>query len=66
MQKGIYIGKNTEIASSKACKLLSTYDYYAHGPLATSTIGDAQVETSNYAYTLQGWSKGRERQLVNF
>ena len=34
------------------------YDYYAHGPLAKTTIGEHEVETNTYAYTIQGWIKG--------
>ncbi len=34
------------------------YDYYAHGPLAQTTIGEHGVETNTYAYTIQGWIKG--------
>jgi hypothetical protein len=34
------------------------YEYYRHGPLARTTIGDQQVQGMDYAYTLQGWLKG--------
>ncbi|MCX6181774.1 MAG: hypothetical protein NT150_07595 [Bacteroidetes bacterium] len=34
------------------------YDYYAHGPLAKTTIGEHEVEKNTYAYTIQGWIKG--------
>ncbi|NLR81200.1 RHS repeat-associated core domain-containing protein [Chitinophaga eiseniae] len=34
------------------------YQYYKHGPLARSVIGQAQVQGIDYAYTLQGWLKG--------
>jgi RHS repeat-associated protein len=34
------------------------YDYYLHGPLARTTIGDQLVQGTDYAYTLQGWLKG--------
>lgn len=34
------------------------YEYYAHGPLAKTELGAQNVETSVYAYTLQGWMKG--------
>ena len=34
------------------------YDYYAHGPLAKTTIGEHEVESNTYAYTIQGWIKG--------
>jgi RHS repeat-associated protein len=35
----------------------ATYQYYAHGPLAQTTIGELKVETDNYSYTIQGWIK---------
>jgi RHS repeat-associated protein len=34
------------------------YQYYKHGPLARSVIGQQQVQGIDYAYTLQGWLKG--------
>nr|WP_295877194.1 RHS repeat-associated core domain-containing protein [uncultured Chitinophaga sp.] len=34
------------------------YQYYKHGPLARSVIGQRQVQGIDYAYTLQGWLKG--------
>jgi RHS repeat-associated protein len=34
------------------------YFYYAHGPLARVEYGKAQVQGMDYAYTLQGWIKG--------
>jgi RHS repeat-associated protein len=34
------------------------YEYYKHGPLARTVIGDQQVQGLDYAYTLQGWVKG--------
>jgi len=36
----------------------ASYEYYAHGPLARTTIGDKEVQGMDYAYTLQGWLKG--------
>ena len=36
----------------------ANYDYYYHGPLARTEIGDQQVQGLDYAYTLQGWIKG--------
>ena len=35
----------------------AAYQYYAHGPLAQTTLGELTVETDNYAYTIQGWIK---------
>jgi RHS repeat-associated protein len=34
------------------------YEYYKHGLLARSVIGQLQVQGMDYAYTLQGWLKG--------
>ena len=33
-------------------------EYYKHGPLAHSVIGQQQVQGLDYAYTLEGWLKG--------
>jgi RHS repeat-associated protein len=33
------------------------YEYYRHGALARSVIGQQQVQGLDYAYTLQGWLK---------
>jgi RHS repeat-associated protein len=34
------------------------YEYYEHGPLARTLIGDKDVQAMDYVYTLQGWLKG--------
>ncbi|MCG2613738.1 RHS repeat-associated core domain-containing protein [Terrimonas sp. NA20] len=34
------------------------YDYYLHGPLARTELGELRVQGLDYAYTLQGWLKG--------
>ncbi|HQD10741.1 MAG TPA: hypothetical protein PLQ65_13810, partial [Flavihumibacter sp.] len=34
------------------------YQYYLHGPLARTVLGQDQVQGLDYAYTLQGWLKG--------
>lgn len=34
------------------------YEYYLHGPLARTVIGEQAVQGVDYAYTLQGWLKG--------
>ncbi len=36
----------------------ATYQYFAHGPLARTELGDQKVQGMDYAYTLQGWLKG--------
>ena len=33
------------------------YSYYQHGPLARMSLGDLRVQGVDYAYTLQGWLK---------
>jgi photosystem II stability/assembly factor-like uncharacterized protein len=35
----------------------ATYEYYEHGPLARTIIGDQEVQGIDYVYTLQGWMK---------
>ncbi len=35
----------------------ASYQYYEHGPLARMTVGDKNVQGTDYAYTLQGWLK---------
>ncbi|HEY0770017.1 MAG TPA: hypothetical protein VGD31_06750, partial [Sphingobacteriaceae bacterium] len=34
------------------------YQYYAHGPLARTELGEYRVQGQDYMYTLQGWVKG--------
>lgn len=34
------------------------YQYYKHGPLGRTVLGQQQVQGLDYAYTLQGWLKG--------
>lgn len=36
----------------------ASYQYYDHGPLARTEIGDRQVQGMDYAYTIDGWMKG--------
>ncbi|WP_299897650.1 DUF6443 domain-containing protein [uncultured Aquimarina sp.] len=36
----------------------ATYQYFAHGPLARTELGQSKVQGMDYAYTLQGWLKG--------
>jgi hypothetical protein len=33
------------------------YNYYKHGPLARTVLGQNQVQGMDYAYTIQGWIK---------
>ena len=36
----------------------AAYNYYKHGPLARTELGQLRVQGMDYAYTLQGWLKG--------
>lgn len=36
----------------------AAYEYYRHGPLGRTEIGENKVQGVDYAYTLQGWIKG--------
>ena len=36
----------------------ANYQYYKHGPLARTELGQQHVQGLDYAYTLQGWLKG--------
>lgn len=36
----------------------ASYQYYKHGPLARTVLGDQSVQGIDYTYTLQGWLKG--------
>ncbi|MEO8588693.1 MAG: DUF5675 family protein [Flavobacteriales bacterium] len=40
------------------------YFYYPHGPLQRVVIGDLEVQGMDYAYTLQGWLKGINSDLL--
>jgi hypothetical protein len=41
------------------------YEYYRHGPLARTTLGQLQVQGLDYAYTLQGWLKTVNGNVLN-
>ncbi|RYY46515.1 MAG: RHS repeat protein, partial [Chitinophagaceae bacterium] len=36
----------------------AAYQYYKHGPLARTELGEQTVQGLDYAYTIQGWLKG--------
>ncbi|WP_166437314.1 RHS repeat-associated core domain-containing protein [Niastella caeni] len=36
----------------------AAYNYYKHGPLARTELGQLRVQGLDYAFTLQGWVKG--------
>lgn len=48
-------------------RLDAAYFYYLHGPLARLELGDqlAKVQGIDYAYTLQGWLKGVNGNVLN-
>jgi RHS repeat-associated protein len=41
------------------------YQYYRHGPLGRTQLGDLRVQGIDYAYTLQGWLKSVNPSNVN-
>ncbi len=43
----------------------SRYLYYDHGSLARTEIGDLQVQGIDYAYTILGWQKGVNSDMVD-
>jgi len=61
--KYLYDADNRVISSySSREKLIwiedASYNYYLHGPLARTELGNYKVQGVDYAYTLQGWLKG--------
>ncbi|TGD56848.1 polymorphic toxin-type HINT domain-containing protein [Flavobacterium humi] len=42
------------------------YDYYAHGPLAQTLIGDKKVQGLDYIYALQGWLKAVNSEKIGY
>ncbi|MGB0522471.1 MAG: RHS repeat-associated core domain-containing protein, partial [Flammeovirgaceae bacterium] len=36
----------------------ANYDYYAHGPLQRSELGEDAIQACDYVYTIHGWIKG--------
>lgn len=43
----------------------ATYSYYKHGPLAEVQLGDMNVQNLQYAYTIQGWLKAVNSDVLN-
>ena len=41
------------------------YQYYQHGPLSRTVLGEQQVQGVDYSYTLQGWLKSINRTAAN-
>ncbi|WP_298892938.1 hypothetical protein [uncultured Psychroserpens sp.] len=43
----------------------AAYEYYKHGPMARTVIGDKKVQGLDYAYTIQGWLKGVNSEKID-
>lgn len=43
----------------------ATYQYYKHGSLTRTEIGDLKVQGQDYFYTIQGWIKGINSNSMN-
>lgn len=41
------------------------YQYYLHGPLKRAVIGEDEVQGIDYTYTIHGWLKAVNHQLLN-
>jgi len=41
------------------------YFYYLHGPMSRVEIGHDKVQATDYAYTIQGWIKGVNSNILN-
>lgn len=41
------------------------YFYYAHGPLARKELGEQKVHAEDYAYTIQGWIKSMNGNVLD-
>ena len=51
----------TEVETSRDGRIWdrdAKYEYYLHGPLARTIIGEHEVQGVDYLYTIQGWLKG--------
>lgn len=58
----------TKVETSKDNQIFeldAKYFYYAHGPLARIEYGKDHVQGIDYAYTLQGWIKGINSNLLD-
>lgn len=43
----------------------ATYDYYLHGPLRRTVIGDDKLQGMDYTYTIHGWLKAINHPLLD-
>ncbi|KGO78770.1 hypothetical protein Q763_16720, partial [Flavobacterium beibuense F44-8] len=55
----VYTSKDDIIWEKEA-----NYKYYEHGPLARTVIGDKEVQGLDYMYTLHGWLKGVNSEVL--
>jgi len=58
----------TEVYTSKDSLIWDRdahYIYYAHGHLARVELGDDDIQGIDYAYTLQGWIKGVNNEVLD-
>lgn len=44
----------------------ANYEYYLHGPLGRTELGERRVQGLDYAYTLQGWLKGLNASALSY
>jgi RHS repeat-associated protein len=59
----LYDAENRLVTSSSSRDSITweqdaAYNYYKHGPLARTMLGQQQTQGVDYSYTLQGWLKG--------
>jgi RHS repeat-associated protein len=52
------LSSRTDLASAESWIKEAAYTYYLHGPLARVELGKNRVQGIDYAYTLQGWLRG--------
>ncbi|MBX2828551.1 MAG: hypothetical protein KTR22_10315 [Flavobacteriaceae bacterium] len=43
----------------------ASYQYYAHGPLARTEVGDKKVQGTDHVYTIQGWLKAMNGEYIS-
>lgn len=56
----VYTSKDGQIWDQDA-----RYEYYKHGPLARVELGQEQVQGTDYTYTIQGWMKAINSNLLD-
>ncbi|MBL4756015.1 MAG: hypothetical protein JKY52_20780, partial [Flavobacteriales bacterium] len=63
--KGSSLSEMVTMNGDAAWEQDAKYQYYQHGPLARTEIGDQKVQGLDYAYTIQGWLKGVNSNILN-